>query len=100
MFQLHHAERMAAIEKGIDLPPLPAEFFSSNRSRDRSPTAYLRRGLMWTLIGAGVTVALWGTGEPEFWWGLVPIGVGVAFLLSYLVERNRKPGAGSDSGAL
>src|ERR1700678_4050598 len=27
MFALYHEERMAAIEKGIELPPLPEEFF-------------------------------------------------------------------------
>jgi hypothetical protein len=99
MFQLHHAERMAAIEKGVDLPPLPLEFFQFHKRRDPtpySPYTYLRRGLMWSLVGVGVTVALWGTGQREFWWGLVPIGVGVAYLLSYLAERNRKPAGGTD----
>src|ERR1700735_3890801 len=55
MFQLHHAERMAAIEKGIDVPPLPPEFFRDFKKRNVSPTAYLRRGLMWLLIGIAVT---------------------------------------------
>jgi hypothetical protein len=91
MYQLHHAERMAAIEKGIDLPPLPLEFFQGHKHRDVTPFTYLRRGMMWSLIGVAVTVALWGTGRSNFWWGLVPTGVGVAYLLSYLVERNRKP---------
>jgi len=30
ILQAHHTERMAAIEKGIDLPPLPAQFYGSN----------------------------------------------------------------------
>jgi Domain of unknown function (DUF6249) len=94
LMQLHHAERMAAIEKGIELPPLPSEFFRDYKRRDRSdrtPLFYLRRGLMWLLIGLSATVALWGTGEKEFWWGLVPSAVGVAYLLSYLVERAQPP---------
>jgi len=57
MFQLHHAERMAAIEKGIDVPPLPPEFFRDFKKRNVSPTVYLRRGLMWLLIGLAVTAA-------------------------------------------
>lgn len=96
MFQMHHAERMAAIEKGIDLPPLPLEFFQNHKRRESSPYTYLRRGLLWSLVGVGITMALWGTGHREFWWGLVPIGAGVAYLLSYLVERNRKPAGGND----
>jgi hypothetical protein len=92
LFQLHHAERMAAIEKGLDVPALPAEFFQSPK-REATPYKDLRRGLLCTLIGITVTVALWGTGEADFWWGLVPIGVGVAYLLSFLVERNRPPPA-------
>ncbi len=90
MFQLHHAERMAAIEKGIELPPLPPEFF---RGRDRTRSAYcdLRRGFMWLLIGFAVTAALWGTHNNNAWWGLVPSAVGVAYLLAYWVERRRPP---------
>jgi hypothetical protein len=86
LFQLHHAERMAAIEKGIDLPPLPPEFFADQKRVDRGPTVYFRRGIMWLLIGIAVTVALWGTGEHEYWWGLIGVAVGVAYLLSYQVE--------------
>jgi hypothetical protein len=93
-FQLHHTERMAAIEKGIELPPLPSEFFRDNRRRERTPIFYLRRGLMWLLIGLSVTAALWGTDEKDFWWGLVPSAVGVAYLLSYLVERGHPPKPG------
>ncbi len=97
MYQLHHAERMAAIEKGVDLPPLPPEFFG-DKKRPQTPGLYLRRGLLWSLAGAGATLALWGSHEKEFWYGLVPIGVGLAYLLSYLVERPRKPGADDAAG--
>jgi len=91
MFQLHHAERMAAIEKGIDVPPLPPEFFGDRKDRKCLPTAYLRRGFMWLLIGIAVTTALWGTHDEDAWWGLVPVAVGIAYLLSYVVERARPP---------
>jgi hypothetical protein len=94
LYQLHHAERMAAIDKGIELPPLPPEFFREDKRRgrsERSPIFSLRRGLMWLLIGLAVTAALWGTEEKDFWWGLVPCAVGVAYLISYLVERAQPP---------
>jgi hypothetical protein len=89
MFQLHHAERMAAFEKGIDLPPLPPEFFEDRKKQPRTPYTYLRRGLMWLLIGIAITTALWGTHDSDYWWGYVPIAVGVAYLITFLVERNR-----------
>jgi len=90
MFQLHHAERMAAIEKGIDLPPLPPEFFQSSK-QEKTPYTYLRRGLMWLLVGIAITAALWGTHESDFWWGLVPVAIGVAHLIGFLVERSHGP---------
>jgi Domain of unknown function (DUF6249) len=91
MFQLHHAERMAAIEKGIDVPPLPPEFFGDYKRRVRSPTFNLQRGWMWLLIGLAVTIALFETGQRDAWWGLVPMAVGVAYLLSYLIDRRTAP---------
>jgi hypothetical protein len=90
MFQLHHAERMAAIEKGIDLPPLPPEFFQ-DRKQPPTPYKYLRRGLMWLLIGIAVTTALWATHDNDYWWGFVPVAVGLANLITFLVERGRAP---------
>lgn len=97
MYQLHHAERMAAIEKGVDLPPLPPEFFDGNK-RPRTPYAPLRRGLIWLLAGAAATLAMWGTGEQEFWYGLVPVGVGLAYVISYFAERRQKPAADDTAG--
>jgi hypothetical protein len=32
ILQAHHAERMAAIEKGIELPPLPPQFYGPETS--------------------------------------------------------------------
>ena len=90
LFQLHHAERMAAIEKGIDLPPLPPEFFQDNK-QPPTPYKYLRRGLMWLLIGIAVTTALWATHDKDFWWGFVPVAVGAAYLITFLFERSRGP---------
>jgi Domain of unknown function (DUF6249) len=88
MFQLHHAERMAAIEKGVDLPPLPPEFFQGER-KQKTPYTYFRRGLMWLLIGIAVTAALWGTHDKDYWWGFVPVAVGLANLITFMVERGR-----------
>lgn len=99
IFQLYHSERMAAIEKGIDVPSLPSEFFGDYRRRPRTPTDYLRRGLMWLLVGSAVAVALFETDNKNLsWsWGLVPVAVGIANVLFYAFTRRsqapRQPGA-------
>jgi hypothetical protein len=99
MFQLYHAERMAAIEKGIELPPLPEGFFLDTRKRESSPARQRRTGLVLLFIGIAVTIALWQTEHRQFWWGLVPLGIGVAFLISSQLERREaaKPAGGQAS---
>lgn len=89
IFQLHHSERMAAIEKGVDLPALPPEFFADYRRESRAPARYLRSGLMWLLVGVAVTVALYETrlSELSWSWGLVPMAVGIANVLFYAFAR-------------
>ncbi|MGH8288958.1 MAG: DUF6249 domain-containing protein [Steroidobacteraceae bacterium] len=90
LLQLHHAERMAAIEKGIELPPLPEEYFSSRRGRSYSTHAKGRRtGLILLFLGIAITLGLWGgagPGDTTFWWGLVLVGLGLAFLLAAALD--------------
>jgi hypothetical protein len=95
MFQLHHTERMAAIEKGIEVPALPPEFFSDPRSH--SPGRFLHRGLVWTLVGVAITVALWQTESDDFrpLWGLVPTAFGLGTLLFHFIARRSKDLFGS-----
>jgi hypothetical protein len=33
-------------------------------------------------IGIGIGVALWQTGNKAAWWGLLPFGIGLAYLVS------------------
>jgi hypothetical protein len=84
MYELHHKERMAAIEKGMDVPPLPPEFFENPRRRLRTRSDYLRRGLIWLLV------ALYNQERSESLWGLVPTAVGLAYLLFYYLD-GRQP---------
>ncbi len=93
LIQLHHAQRMAAIEEGIELPSLPPEFFQEYRRPALTATTYLRRGLMWLLIGLAVTVAMFARHESGAWWGLVPVAVGLAYLLYYRFAVRDKPPA-------
>jgi hypothetical protein len=90
MFALHHKERLAAIERGMEVPPLPPEFFRENR-RPRVPGDYLRRGLVLLLVGIAITFALYDTTRPNYLWGLVPAAMGVANLIYYWVESRKTP---------
>ncbi len=95
MLQLYHAERMAAIEKGIELPPLPPELFPE-RGGACGGKRYLgrsrHRGVLTLLVGAAITVALWRTsGDNDFWWGLIIVAVGLGQLLIGYLERASAP---------
>jgi hypothetical protein len=92
MFALHHKERMAAIEKGMELPPLPPEFFRDGRRQGpRHPSDFLRRGLVLLFIGIAVTGAMYQSARDAYLWGLVPAAIGVAFLLYYAVAGRKLP---------
>lgn len=86
--EAHHKERMAAIERGMELPPLPEAFFRSF-SADRRPR-HLLSGMIWTFAGAGLFVALWEVASEDVaWFALMPIGVGLALLIYYFVEGRK-----------
>ena len=94
MFAMHHQERMAAIEKGMEVPPLPAEFFQDHRRRaQRLPADNLRSGLILLLVGVAITIALYDTLQHDYLWGLVPCAIGVANLLFYYIEQRKTPRA-------
>ena len=92
-----HRERMAAIEKGLDLPPDPAP--------ERAPAArkaggggagsrYLLRGLIW--VGAGLGVLL---SEVRFsGYGWIGVAVGGAYLIYYAVEGRREAPPSGNGG--
>jgi hypothetical protein len=85
--KLYHAERMAAIEKGIELPP--ADFFG--RGREHTLARNRAAGLILLFLGLAVAGAMLGMGISAFWWGLVPAAIGLAMVLSCILEaRERK----------
>ena len=95
-----HRERMAAIEKGLELPPesLPQPEQMPPLSR------YLLRGLIWLGIGLALTFGVHerlGTQTGSFGW--IAVAVGAAYLIYYFVEERRAavpkreaPASGSD----
>jgi hypothetical protein len=87
MFELHHKERLMAIERGMEVPPLPPEFFlNGRRDTGSSPGANsLRWGLIWLLLGGALGVAIGvNAGLEAASWALLPIAVGLAQIIFYL----------------
>ena len=89
MFALYHQERMAAIEKGIELPPLPAEFFAED-GKARSPHGRLLAGLVWLFIGISLMVALHVTESHGAFFALIPMAIGLAFLIYYFAVGKKE----------
>lgn len=93
-----HRERLAAVEKGVDLPPLEQEVQRSSWNVSR---ILLFAGLTWISVGIGAFVVLSAllahpspqTAEiPEGlqWIGIGPIGIGLSHLIVYAVGKKRE----------
>jgi len=83
-----HKERMAAIEKGLELPPEPPPPPAQAPPRSR----YLLRGLIW--LGVGLAITFGGQDwlrEPMGGSGWIAVAVGAAYLIFYFVEGLRAP---------
>lgn len=93
MFELHHKERLLAIERGMEVPPLPPEFFTSRRLSDLAPKLdALRRGLL-LLLGIGLGIALLINHGPQVAsWSLLPIGLGLAYLIFFKISPRAESG--------
>ncbi len=93
---LDHRERMALISQGIDLEHL---------QRQRRSRRVLRAGLITMMVGLALTFGLYPIGfmlPPGFtsapfhigpWLlpGLIPLGVGMALVISYYLEQDGQP---------
>jgi hypothetical protein len=93
-----HRERVAAIEKGMELPPMEMEIRRTNFNVQR---VLLLAGLCWISIGLGAMVVLsavltWGA--PKFtdeipaglqFIGIAPIGIGIAHVIVFFVGKNK-----------
>ncbi|WP_129776358.1 DUF6249 domain-containing protein [Peristeroidobacter soli] len=84
LMELSHAERMAAIERGMEVPPLPLELIDGQSRRRRSS---LLPGLVWFFVGLAMVAGSMSIGdELPVVFGLVPLGIGLAYLIYYGVE--------------
>jgi hypothetical protein len=75
-----HKERMAAIEKGLELPPEPLP-------KPVPRARYLLRGLIGLAVGLALTLAV----RDRFGWGVgwIAVAVGAAYLIFYFVEGRK-----------
>ena len=94
---LIHRERLTALEKGVELPPLERE---TQRSTWNAQQFLLLAGLIWISLGVGAILtltALIAEGSAAAaeipdgvqWVGLAPVGIGLSHLIVYFVGRNQ-----------
>jgi len=93
MFELIHKERLLAIERGMEVPPLPSDCFMNGRERERGTKVNgLQRGLALLLLGLALGVALFINQGPEVaTWALLPIALGLAQLIFHRVSAASAP---------
>ena len=95
---LIHRERLAAIEKGIELPPLEQEV---KRNAWNVQRTLLLAGLIWTSIGGCILVTMSaiiaspGNAKLEVvpgiqWIGLGPIAIGLSHLVVYFAGKKKE----------
>jgi len=98
--ELRHRERLAAIDKGLELPPDPPDF---NTDGGRRRPRFLLRGLVLVFLGISLTVAMLQLpGSVPYLFGLIPAAVGLGYLVYYLIEGRREsslasPGSPADA---
>jgi len=89
-----HKERMAAIEKGIELPPMNADPFTNRASSSvANPARVLRNGVFMLSFGIVLYFALNTVGASEAAvFGLIPATIGLANLAyaAVLFDKERK----------
>ncbi len=95
--ELRHRERLAAIEKGIEIPPDPVEV---EPVREKQPRTLLV-GLVLVFMGIALTLALAQSGtDVPYLYGAIPAAIGLGYLLYYFIEgRHRETRAAPSTSA-
>ena len=96
LLEQNHRERMHAIEKGIELPPLPPNLVGmglGNGPSTASAAKSLRSGIMLVLIGVILFFAIdVAGGRDGALFGLIPAAVGIANLVYAAILWNKEKG--------
>jgi len=104
MLEQLHKERMAAIEKGIELPPMNADPYTERpASTVANPARILRNGVFMVAFGIVLYFALDTVGASEAAvFGLIPATIGLANLAyaAVLFDKERKAEALKERGRL
>jgi hypothetical protein len=91
--EILHAERLAAMDKGIPLPELPLEIPAARPGPD--PQVELILGIMLTAFGLGTTVALLLL-NPSIWPMPLPVTLmGIGLILYHCLARPGRDDASS-----
>lgn len=97
LLEIVHEQRMAALSKGMELPPLPEGLLESV-GKMANPGRSLFRGLVWSFVGIALYLALGEVAGPGVnLFALIPIGIGVAHLVYYWIEGRKAPPATIDT---
>jgi len=94
LLRLHHQERMAALEKGLELPPYPSEDLDAEQRttvQSDKPGRILLIGLVWLFLGIGFAIALAAVKLPNTSpaFAAVPAAIGLAYLIYHFVEGRK-----------
>ena len=90
--ELRHKERLAAIEKGLELPP----DMEQPQNGSAKGAGSLRSGLIGLFVGIVLYFALDAVaGDDVALFGLIPAAIGLANLIFYFVETHRTAGNGN-----
>jgi hypothetical protein len=92
LLEQNHRERMHAIEKGLELPPLPANLVgTTNGPSTASAAKSVRSGVMLLLIGIVLFFAITMVGAEEAaLFGLIPAAIGVANLVYAAIQWEKE----------
>ena len=91
LLELAQRERIAAIEKGLPVPPLPVEVFSGRDAAIRKVHGLLIGGLVTLALGIGLSLTLLlmpiHDGGDAWSIGFVPAFIGIALLIAARLVR-------------
>src|SRR5262245_17605174 len=92
-----HRERMAAIEKGVPLPPMPEPDLDRDQKKKANPARYLRSGVLLVSLGIVLYFAIDAAGGREgALFGLIPATLGLANLAYSAVLFRKERDAAAD----